>query len=106
MPVPVIKYRCKYKCGRQSKESKRAVEEHENTCWNNPDNQTCKTCKYESYSRQTEDYGTSVREWKERHCFNPEGDKITEEVYELLKIDDLHIKPLTHCPHWKSKLII
>lgn len=105
MPIPVIKYRCQYKCGRQAKENKNAVEEHEATCWNNPENKTCKTCQFESYSTQYEDYGNEFprREWKERHCLHPEGDKITEEVYELLKIDELHIKPVTHCPNWRKK---
>jgi hypothetical protein len=43
------------------------------------------------------------QEWKERHCLHPEGEKITEEAYETLKIDDMHIKPVENCPHWIQK---
>lgn len=104
MPIKVVKYLCQFRCGRLAKSSVSEVQTHEAKCWNNPSNKTCKTCKYEHYSKQVEDYGMmGSRSWKERHCFHPDGDKITEEVYESLKIDDLHIKPVENCPFWEQK---
>lgn len=99
MPIAVTKYRCQFKCGRQAKDSKKAVEEHEAKCWHNPAMQTCKTCKFEHYYTDSDGFQT----WKQRDCRHPDGDKITEEMYESLTIDTLHIKPVVNCPHWTHK---
>lgn len=99
MPIPVIKYRCQFKCGLHANESKKFVEEHEVICWHNPQNRTCKTCLYEKYENDTDGFQI----WKQRDCRHPDGDKITEEVYEALKIDDLHIKPVVGCQFWLNK---
>lgn len=106
MPIAVTKYRCAFKCGRRASESKKMIEEHEVICWNNPINRTCKSCKYERYYTEIEDYGPEfgvVKRYKIRDCLHPQGDCITDSLYESLKIDDLHIKPRTYCPFWVQK---
>lgn len=42
----VQRYACDFDCGRRATVSKKAMERHEDICWKNPANKTCKTCKH------------------------------------------------------------
>lgn len=61
MPVKhkVIRYGCSYGCQRRYLADKKAMENHEKTCWCNPANRTCKTCNH--YHRWRDDMGYDDR---------------------------------------------
>lgn len=47
MPRQVKAYACEFKCGRNVTTHKADMERHEEQCWSNPANRTCKTCRHD-----------------------------------------------------------
>ncbi len=57
MPVEVTKYLCQFKCFHKAVNDKIKMKHHENVCWNNPENKTCKTCKSQiSFTENDDEY--------------------------------------------------
>lgn len=78
------------------------AENHEEMCWGNPANRTCKSCLYERYGWEGD--GEYERAIRIRECLHPQGCKIDEVVYEKLTLLSGHIKPLPNCPFWTARL--
>ena len=100
--VQLVKYGCKFKCGRKHDIIEQFTEEHEEKCWFNPENKTCKTCKYEKYYTDWDDF----REWKVRECLvgnisDEEFDKLEYGYIGLRKTGN--IRPKENCDKWESK---
>lgn len=95
MPIPVTKYTCRFKCGAKAINKISAMAEHENNCWNNPDNKTCKTCVNEVYTFDSDDY----RQWTIRGCKISVIDDVLAEMNEIMQGDNAkHIMPVFKCP--------
>lgn len=97
MPVPVIKYRCQFRCGTNAKSSVKDALKHEGGCYKNPANKTCNTCSNEIYERE------------DNICFR--GCKIElielflDELQEKLVVEGnfvKNVKPLYNCPNWNT----
>lgn len=101
MPIAVTKYRCQFKCGRTSRASKKEVESHEASCWNNPANRACRSCKHEIYGWCGD--GETEPHHAERDCRIPLGKKYLDVAWEKLQTTGGHIKPIFNCPLWESK---
>lgn len=50
MPIEVKTWACRFRC-RYRNSSRKAVEEHEERCFTNPEKRACKTCKHDQRSR-------------------------------------------------------
>lgn len=85
MPVPVTKYRCHYKCGHKAFNSKKEAKVHEDKCWMNPDNKTCRTCCNELYTP-----------FEGRDCEHPVGSRWCTEI-KANKSGNFF--PITNCPY-------
>lgn len=94
MARPIVKYLCDFKCGKKASASKGLVESHEEKCWKNPTNKTCKTCKNEIYIIDGDDY----REWIVRGCKLNALDSMFVDILELLQgTNKMHVRPVAHC---------
>lgn len=91
MPIEYKTYGCKFKCGFRHTSKLSKIEEHEIVCWYNPENKTCKTCKYEVY--YTDLYGE--QKWKVRSCMINSIDEFWHRVK--------YIEPNTRCKDWVNK---
>lgn len=107
MPIEYLipTYGCKFKCGRKHDKIKEFTEDHEKTCWYNPANKTCKTCKHESYYIDSD----ASRQWAIREC---KINNISEKEYDNLqytsgakqfKNDSGNIRPKIDCDKWEQK---
>jgi len=45
MPIEIKAYSCQYKCGWGVKVNRKTIENHEKTCFSNPERRACRTCK-------------------------------------------------------------
>ncbi len=97
MPIKVVKYRCKFKCGTLAMHDLKTAEKHEDGCYKNPDNKTCETCVNRIYQRDGDDYST----WHWRDCKLPTMSSFIEEIHDFLEMKNgvHHIKPLWKCPN-------
>ncbi len=90
----VIKYGCQYKCGRKYYSTEDIILKHEIVCWNNPINQTCKTCKHEVYEWDSDDFTS----WRLREC------KISKIGDDECLVDEIgNIPPKVECLFWSQK---
>jgi hypothetical protein len=100
MPIEYTVYGCSFKCGHRHSKSRARIERHEASCWYNTLNRTCKTCRYEEYSRDSDGF----QHWWERSCNHPdsghETGEMIEELYETLSPEDQQIPPLIGCAYW------
>ena len=89
-----ILYGCEFKCGNNHQHSCQAVREHEEVCWYNPNNQTCKTCRFEEYGldRQSD----AVTRW----CAAPDGEDIIKANHDNIYVGRC-VKPVEHCKSWE-----
>lgn len=100
MPIPVTKYRCKFKCGKKSCGDIKAMSAHEIQCWSNPENKTCKTCSNEIYEQDSDDFN----HWINRGCKIQSLNDAIEEIQDELKgHNSMHIRPIQMCPYWNKK---
>lgn len=104
MPVKVIKYTCAFKCGARANKSYNNMVGHEESCWNNPVNQTCNTCSNQTYEYNSND------DFNGRHyrgCKIAALGKVLEDrgVHRIMADQlSLHVRPVYNCPyHNKSE---
>lgn len=98
MPIEYLKkaYGCQYKCGRKHTEHKAWMDEHEQKCFYNPANRTCRTCSHSSFDRDDYKYivcdvytGDELMEWQDEHLA-----RFEEETRYYL--------PKTNCELWNA----
>jgi hypothetical protein len=102
------RYGCEFKCGTRRRSNIEKAEMHEDICWKNPKNRTCKSCKHEIYEAagcsHDEMPGCPDEAWMIRGCNVKEGEEFIQEVYESLKSKNgYHIMPLVNCVLWEAK---
>lgn len=106
MPVEVKKYKCKFRCGASAIYDRSIMVYHEeNTCYKNPVNKTCQTCKNETYEKESDDY---YNVWHTRGCKLKEMDQFLCDAHEsLLNRNSVrsHVRPLWHCPNHNADTI-
>lgn len=101
MPVQVIKYRCRFKCGKQAVSQARHMETHEASCWNNPANKTCKTCENEVYETA---YGEENTIHLVRSCVINALAEAIEKLEPILRFQNsAHVRPIYNCPYHNKK---
>lgn len=95
MPIEVKKYTCQFRCRLRAQNDINTVSSHETTCWKNPVNQTCKTCKNEIYVTDSDGFD----KWITRGCKFDAIDELFAEIQDDLKgSNSMHIRPLYNCP--------
>lgn len=103
MPVEVIKYTCVFRCGQKASGKKSAIAGHEMKCWNNPVNQTCKTCSNEKYNIETDGEVFSTK-YAVRGCKIKEIDSVLEDLHDVMgHQNSIHVRPIYHCPYWNKE---
>ena len=96
MPVPITKYLCKFKCGKNAVAHEGKAALHESNCWKNPENKTCKTCSNEIYEKEDNNIF--------RGCKNDLINETLDELNGFLKGDNaMHVRPIQNCPYWNKK---
>jgi len=110
MPIPykITRYGCQFKCGTRRRSTEKKATMHENICWYNPENKTCKTCKHEKVVYDSCDHPeleSGISEmWVNRECESKEGAVHLDSMYESLKNEKVgHVSPVTNCPFWEPK---
>ena len=95
MPIPITKYRCKFKCGKWAMHTRKAAINHEGNCYKNPKNKTCQTCNNEVYYKDSDDYTT----WFFRGCkIDLNNDWLEDNEYDLtIKNGIGHINGIRGC---------
>ncbi len=116
MPIEYRTFGCKFKCGRNHSQRKKTIEAHEAQCWYNPENRTCKTCKFEDYFSDTS--GTSFSggwhtepDWWIRACKRGDGEPAIAAIYKKLEADNpdntklygVQIPPVSGCEFWEAE---
>ena len=116
MPIPyeVTLYGCQFKCGHRHVSNRKFMEAHEERCWRNLVNRTCKTCRHEGYlSDSAGDVfgdGRFIEPlWYERSCKSGDGEHLIDAIYDALSerhVDNpnmygVQIPPVTDCPYWE-----
>ena len=88
MPIEVKKYRCAHGCKR-TLANKSAIAKHEETCWNNVESKSCKTCAF----GKIDNHVTGIV-WV---CSHEDGKKLLA----ASKIEGLERseKPISNCPY-------
>jgi len=107
MAIKYIKtyYGCDFKCGKHHSQKEKHIQEHEQTCWFNPINRTCKTCKHEDY--YIDDNGVDIMDWnyatwRDRDC-KGDGGNLMETLHELLDENKIsYVPPIINCPFWEN----
>lgn len=95
MPVEVTKYTCEFRCGARAVSKESLMIGHENKCWNNPANKTCKTCVHEMYESDNDGMGN---QWYYRGCAIPSLDKMLLRVADQLQYNNtIHLRPIYNC---------
>lgn len=102
MPVPVVKYTCKFKCGAKAVGDQKRMDRHEDSCWKNPDNKTCKTCINQVYYQDGDDCKAFAQFY--RGCKLDPINDVLDEVQEVLRHQNsVNVRPIYKCPfHNKS----
>jgi hypothetical protein len=97
MPTEVKKYTCDFKCGARAVGDKGRMSAHENGCWSNPKNKTCKTCDNEHYQKDSDGMGGV---WYERGCLHSAMDDMLIRVNDILQYQNsIHIRPIYNCKY-------
>ena len=106
MPIKYTKvvYGCQYKCGFIHRKKEKIVETHENICWLNPKNRTCKTCKYEDVYQDdngVDIYGVEFPKLVARDC-RGDGSELMETLYNVLEQNNIkdQLPPVINYPFW------
>ena len=113
MPIEykVTLYGCSFKCGHRHRRKKKYMEAHEQRCWWNPVNRTCKTCVNEVYySDSAGDIYGDGRTWYVRECKGGLGEGLIDDIYDQLAVQHpnngslyhVQIPPVLDCPFWES----
>lgn len=95
MPIPVTKYRCKFKCGKRAMNSVKDADKHESSCFRNPESKTCETCINREYESDYDEFSV----WHGRGCKISRMNAFLEEIQDLITMDNNHVKPLWGCPN-------
>lgn len=96
MPVKVIKYTCAFKCGARANKSYNNMVGHEESCWNNPVNQTCNTCANKVYEYDDDGFNKSYY----RGCKISALSNILESAHEVMSYQNsVHVRPVYNCPY-------
>lgn len=83
MARKITAYACDFKCGRRASTSKKGVELHEKTCFNNPIRRACITCaNFESYqdSNGMEHEPQNLDTWRHTACLASDNIDISEKL--------------------------
>ncbi len=112
MPIEYKVYGCVFKCGQKHIKSLKKMIEHENTCWYNPVNKTCITCKYgeliHEYDPHDEMESCPAEEYRYRVCNH--SDEAHDEYYKYIQSIKNYktkhyadIAPMVNCNNWETK---
>ncbi len=105
MPIPITKYRCKFKCGARSMHSKISMVKHEENCYKNEANKTCVTCINQIYTKERAEEQWGI-DHHIRGCKLSVMDEFLEEIHDDLEVGSIkHIKPLFHCPNHNKTIM-
>lgn len=100
MPIPITKYTCQFKCGLKAQSKSEYVSKHENDCWKNPENKTCKTCSNEIIEHDSDDF----RGWINRCCKLDSLNSMLGNIHEKLENStSANIKPIKHCRYHNAQ---
>jgi len=89
-----IMYGCQFKCGNDHTLSYEATKNHELRCWYNPDNKTCKSCRFEEYGLDNQ--SVTITRW----CTAPNGEDIIKAKHDEIYVGR-NVKPVEHCEAWE-----
>lgn len=99
MPTPVTKYLCEHRCGKNAVGSLFEMKRHEDSCWKNKNNATCKTCVNEIYKNSEEGFGF-LTGGKYRGCKISAINETLDNVQHYLKYQNAaHARPIYKCPY-------
>jgi hypothetical protein len=112
MPIPykTTRYGCQFKCGTRRRSTEEKAKMHEDICWSNPKNKTCKSCKNEVVNHSPYDHETGEGGEMIRLCKDETANTMLAQEYESLKLDfngnqiaSGYIKPYVNCPFWEPR---
>lgn len=99
MPIKVTKYTCAFKCGKKALKAYNHMVGHEESCWKNPVNKTCKTCSNQVYEYDHGGYHESYC----RGCKLSALSNILESANDVMSYQNsLHVRPVYNCPYHNS----
>ena len=90
MPREVKAYLCAHKCGRNASTNIQGVENHEKTCWHNPERRACKSCIHYSRGSDYDDTEYGRERWQLEECAHGFQDDEGDFVIQV------------NCPKWQQ----
>lgn len=98
MPIEVKRFRCIGHGCRHVRADVQLIVTHEKTCWKNPANKTCLTCKHHELVKDSDGSGHN---WRYHNCNHP-----TFEAPQLdwdNRVDGEEMpRPVVNCQFWEA----